>query len=326
MLRAVLLCLAAVVLLPAAPAYAHGGAQSPTGTDYRTTVTAVTPAVPGLRVRPVEAGSRLELTNHTGRTIEVLGAQGESLLRVRPGSVARWHDHRSHWMAASPPAPVTADPTRTHRVRDWVVPLRVGASTVEVRGTLDWLPPPSPGTWWALCLVGAVGVAGLGQLLRRWCLVALAVTALAGGTVGAAYAVSRASDAGFSGVGGTLLGLLTGQLWLVLTSLAAIAAAVHALRRGYRPAPPPTAPPSADFALALAGACLLVAGGLSNAPAFARSVPPAAWDGTWARVAVAAVIIAGAGLTAAGVLRIRAATAAHARSALPDPPQSRVPA
>jgi hypothetical protein len=321
--RAVLLCAALlgaalVVLLPAAPASAHGGAQSPTGTDYRTIVTAVTPAVAGLTVRPIEAGSRLELTNHTGRAIEVLGYQGESMVRVRPGSVARWHDHRSHWMADKPPPQVAADPGRAQRIRDWVVPLRVDGSTVEVRGTLDWLPPPSPGTWWALCLVAAVAVAAAGMTLRRsgagW--IALAGVALIGGAAGVAYAAARALDAGSAGVGGTIRGLLTGQLWLALTSLAAIAAAAYAVRRR----------PSTDFVLALAGACLLIAGGLPNAPVFARSVAPAAWDGTWARLAVAAVIAAGAGLTAAGVVRIRATTAAAAgaRSAVPEPPRSRV--
>lgn len=264
----------------------------------------MTPAVSGLTVRPIEAGARLELTNHTGRTIEVLGYEGDLLLRVRPDSVARWHDHRAHWMEAGPPPSVAADPGRTQRVRDWVVPLRVEASTVEVRGTLDWLPPPSPGTWWALCLVGAVAVGGLGLALRRSGPVALAVAAVAGGAAGLAYAVARVLDGGTAGAGGTLLGLLTGQLWLVLTSLAAIAAAAYAMSRR----------PSADFALALAGACLLVAGGLSNAAAFSRSVPPAAWDGTWARVAVAAVIVSGAGLTAAGVLRIRAAGRSRVRA------------
>jgi hypothetical protein len=319
LLRAVLPGVAVLVLLPAAPAAAHGGAQPPTGTDYRTTVTAVAPAVPGLTVRPIEAGSRLELTNHTGRAVEVLGYQGESMLRVRPDSIARWHDHRAHWMADRPPPQVAADPARTHRIRDWVVPLRVDSSTVEVRGTLDWLPPPSPGTWWALCLVGAVAVAVPGLVLRRsragW--VTLAVTASAGGSAGVAYAVARVLDTGTAGLGGTLSGLLTGQPWLVLTSLAAIAAAAYALTRKAL----------ADLALALAGACLLIAGGLPNAPVFARSVAPAAWDGTWARLAVAAVIIAGAGLAAAGVLRIRstpARAAASARSALPDPPRSRV--
>jgi hypothetical protein len=329
----------AAVLWPAAPAAAHDG-HAPAGTNYRTTITSVRGAVSGLTVRTSEAGQRLELTNHTGHTVEVLGYGGEPYLQVRPDGVyantnspatylnrtvtgdsavptqasptaaaswqrtssspvARWHDHRVHWMGANPPPEVAADPARAHRIRDWVIPLRDGTSTVEVRGTLDWLPPPAAGTWWALCLVGAAAVAGLGLLRRRLAAgsVALAVAAVAGGTVGVAYAVARELDAGTVGVGGMLRGLLTGQLWLLITSLAAIAAAGYALRRR----------PSADFALALAGACLLISAGVPNAVVFSRSVAPVGWDAAWARVAVAAVIVAGAGLTAAGVLRIRAA-------------------
>jgi hypothetical protein len=286
-----------LVLWPAAPAAAHG-AGAPAGTNYRTTITSVTPAVPGLSVRTIETGGRLELANHTGRTVEVVGYDGKPLVQVRAGSVARWHDHRVHWMNDNPPPEVTADPTRTHRIRDWVVPLRAGASTMEVRGTLDWVPPPTPGTWWAVCLVGAAAVTGLAVRSRSAGRIALAAAALAGGTVGVGYAVGRELDAGTTGVGGMLGGLLAGQTWLVLTSLAAVAAAAYARRHR----------PSADFALALAGACLLVSVGVPNATVFSRSVPPVPWDGAWARVAVAAVIIAGAGLTAAGVLRIRAAS------------------
>ena len=43
-------------------------------------MTAVSPAAAGLRVRAVEAGARLELTNHTGTTVEVLGYQNEPYL------------------------------------------------------------------------------------------------------------------------------------------------------------------------------------------------------------------------------------------------------
>jgi hypothetical protein len=281
-----------LALWPAAPAAAHG-IDPVAGTNYRTAITSLSRTVPGLSVRTVMTGARLELANHTGRTIEVIGSDGEPMLRVRPGSVVRWHDHRAHWMDDNPPPEVRADPTRIHRIRDWVIPLHDGTSTVEVRGTLDWLPPPEAGTWWALCLVGAAAVTGLGVYLRH----SGVAVALAGGAVGVAYAVARELDAGATGADGTLRGLLTGQTWLLLTSLAAVGAAGYALRRRA----------SADFALALAGACLLVSAGVPNAAVFSRAIAPVPWDGTWARTAVAAIIAAGAGLAASGVLRIRAA-------------------
>ncbi|MCG5450277.1 hypothetical protein NIE111_001797, partial [Micromonospora sp. NIE111] len=75
-----------VTLISAAPAAAHG-ADAPDGTDYRTRTTGVAPARPGLEVRVIEAGARLELTNRTGRTIEVIGYSGEPYLRVGPDGV-----------------------------------------------------------------------------------------------------------------------------------------------------------------------------------------------------------------------------------------------
>jgi hypothetical protein len=317
-----------MTLWPAAPAAAHG-IDPVAGTNYRTAITSVSRTVPGLSVRTVKAGARLELTNHTGRTVEVIGSDGKPQLRVGPDSVVRWHDHRVHWMNADPPPQVRADPSRMHRIRDWVIPLRVDASTVEVRGTLDWLPPPEAGTWWALCLVGAAAVAGLGMWLRgsgaavaragvALASVVLAGVALAGGVVGVGYAVGRELDAGTTGVAGLLRGLLTGQPWLVLTSLAAVAAAAYALRGAVGGGPGGAGRPSADFALALAGACLLVSAGVPNAAVFSRAVAPVPWDGTWARTAVAAIVVAGAGLTAAGVLRMRSASREAARERVRD--------
>jgi len=72
-----------------------------------------------------------------------------------------WHDHRTHWMLADqlPPA-VAADPTRTHRVFDWEIPLSYGGEQVTVAGELTWSPPPSPWVVWplyaALALAGAL--------------------------------------------------------------------------------------------------------------------------------------------------------------------------
>jgi hypothetical protein len=324
----------------AAPALAHG-ADAPDGTDYRTRITAVTPAVPGLAVRTIEAGARLELTNHSGRTIEVLGYSGEPYLEVRPDGVyenvnssatylnatlagdtpipanasptappswhkisdepvARWHDHRMWWMEDRPPPAVGADPTITHRIRDWSVPLRDGVNPIAVTGTLDWVPPPSPGLWWAVCLLGAAPLAALG-LLRggRLATDVLTCAAALGGGAAIAYAVARELDAGLTGLG-VLGGLLTSQVWPVLTGLGAIAAAIYAaLRR-----------PSADFALALSGACLAVFAGIANVSVFDRAIAPVPWPSAAARTAIAAVIITGAGVAAAALLRMRARTRA----------------
>lgn len=327
----------------AAPADAHA-ADAPNGSNYRSAVTGVTPAVPGLAVRVVEGGARLELVNRTGRTIEVLGYAGEPYLEVRPDGVwentaspatylnqtldgdteppaaadptrppswrrvstdpvVRWHDQRSRWLESAQPPVVAARPDRQHRVRDWVVPLRDRATTMELRGTLDWLPPPDPLPWWSLSLLGALAVGALGLLPRasrpgRWATVALAALAGAGGVAAICYALARGADAGVGvGVGGMLLGLVTAQLWPALTGAGALAAGAYALTRR----------PTADFALALAGTCLALFTGVTNAAVFLRSVVPVPWPADWARIVIAVVIATGGGLAVAGALRLRAA-------------------
>ncbi|MGW0435484.1 hypothetical protein ACWDV4_23455 [Micromonospora sp. NPDC003197] len=348
------------------PAWAHG-ADAPDGTDYRTEVTEVTPAVPGLTVRAIEAGARLELINRTGHTIEVLGYSGEPYLEVRPEGVfenvnspatylnrtlagdtvppanadpaaaprwqliadepvARWHDQRTQWREGGLPQPVQADPSREHRIRDWTVPLRDGSGTVQVRGTLDWVPPPSPFMWWAVSLLTAGMVAFLGLAFRsttdttadttadtaastatdtatgtnpvgRIGTVALAVLAVLGGVGAVVFAIGREIDAGSTSLGTMLQGLLTTQTWTMLAGLGAVAAAAYALARR----------PAADFALALAGSCLALFGGVANAAVFARAVAPVPWPATSARVLIALMIVTGAGVGLAGVLRLRAA-------------------
>jgi len=75
-----------IVGTAAAPAGAHGiGGLPPT--NFRTRVLAVTPHVDGLRVRAVDLGTRIELTNRTGHDIVVLGYEGEPYLRVGPRGV-----------------------------------------------------------------------------------------------------------------------------------------------------------------------------------------------------------------------------------------------
>ncbi|MEH0845660.1 hypothetical protein V6U81_25055, partial [Micromonospora sp. CPCC 205711] len=132
-----------------------------------------------------------------------------------------------------------------------------------------------------------------------------------GGAAAVVLAVGRELDAGAEGLGGVLAGLLAGQIWPLVTGLGAITAGLYALARR----------PAADFALALAGACLALFAGVTNAAVLARAVAPLPWPGTAARVLVTLVIATGAGAVAAGVLRL------HAASRLaPDPAAAPEPA
>ncbi|MFY1633756.1 hypothetical protein ACN27F_10835 [Solwaraspora sp. WMMB335] len=348
---AVLITAAALLAGTATPAAAHG-ADAPAATDYRVSVTGISPAVDGLTVRVIEAGARLELANHTGRPIEVLGYGGEPYLEIRPTGVfenlrspttyqnrtlagdtavpdtadptappawqrvsdepvARWHDQRTYWLGDALPAAVQAEPDRPHQVRQWSVPLRDGVTPFEVRGTLDWIPPPDPSLWWAGTLLGAVLLtAGLLAADRRGRDAAGRRSAggrptgagrLAAGLLGAAglvaigYVVARAFDAGAAGPLELASALARGPVWALLSGVAAVAAAGYAASRA-----------GGDFGLALAGTCLAIFAGAGNAAVFTRAVAPVPGPALWPRLTVAAVLACGTAVAVAAVLRLRA--------------------
>jgi hypothetical protein len=307
--------LAGALLVPAGPAAAHGG-EAPDATAYRIEVTEISPAEPGLKVRVVEAGARLELVNETGRTVEVLGYQGEPYLEVRPdgtyenvnspatytnqtldgdtplpagaspaaapqwrrvsGEISvRWHDQRSRWLGDQPPPQAQADPSRSHKVRDWVVPLREGVRTLEVRGSLTWEPPPPAWLWWVGALALAAGLAALSRFAGPVALIA--------GTITLAYAVTRAT----LGVGG--------QIPVLAAAAVTLVAGLFTVRG------------KAPFLLALAGALLVVFGGFADAGVFGQAIvlfPGPSW---LARLSVLVALGAGLALAVTGVRRLRAA-------------------
>ncbi|WP_434743087.1 hypothetical protein [Micromonospora sp. SH-82] len=333
----------------AVPAAAHG-ADAPAGTDYRTEVTGVFPDLPGVRVRPIEAGARLELTNVGDRDVEVIGYFGEPYLRVGPegafenlrspatylnrtiaggallppeadpaaaptwrriddSPTVQWHDRRALWREEGPPAQVRAAPDREHRVRDWAVPIRHddgmgGSEEGEIRGTLDWVPPPDPYPWWVgatlgLLAVGALGLVPAGTRNGARALAGIGGLLALGGLAAGVTIVGREVDAGATGPTGVLVGLLSGQIWALLTGLGALVAGWYAVRRR----------PGADFVLALAGTCLALFAGIGSATVLTRSIVPSPWPGEVVRAMTVLVLVAGAGAAAAGILRLRAAAA-----------------
>jgi hypothetical protein len=311
--------LASVLLVPAGPASAHGG-EAPDATAYRTEVTGISPAEPGLTVRAVEAGARLELVNRTGKTIEVLGYQGEPYLEVRTDgtyenvnspatytnqtldgdtpvpagadptaspqwrrvsgeSSVRWHDQRTRWLGDGLPPQAQADPSRSHKLRDWAVPLREGVRTFEVRGTLTWEPPPPAWLWWLGALALGAGLTALGLRGARW----VGAATLVAGTITLGYAVTRA------GVGAS------GQAPAIVAAAFTLAAGVLTLLG------------RAPFVLALAGALLAVFGGFADVGVFGQAVVSFPGPSWLARAAVLVAIGAGVGMAATGVRLLRSA-------------------
>jgi hypothetical protein len=268
-------------------------------------------------VRVVEAGARLELTNRSGHSVEILGYQGEPYLEVRAdgtyqntsspaaylnatlagdssvpagadptapptwrrvstSTTVRWHDQRTHWLSPGLPPQARADPAHSHRLRDWTVPLRAGVRIFEIRGTLDWLPPPKAWLWWLGAALAALAVTAAGLRGSR----PIAAIALIAGTIALLYASAKSFAAPVLAVG-------------ALSVLA-----------GLRPRP---------FLLALAGAGLTFFAGLTEIGAFGQAVVPVAGPAWAARTAVLTALGAGLGLALTGVLRLRKLSAVPAK-------------
>jgi hypothetical protein len=179
----------------ASPALAHSR-PVPDSNNYRSTITAIQPPVLGLVLAVTGANGALTLTNHTGKTVVVIGYAGEAYLRITPTGVDEnvaslsswlngrlpqppaqanqqvpqwrhvrdqptftWHDYRTHWMGQQRPPVVAADPHHPHKVLDWTVPLTVDGEPVAVKGSLSWTGLTGLSTF-AIALIAVGGTAG----------------------------------------------------------------------------------------------------------------------------------------------------------------------
>jgi hypothetical protein len=112
-------------LLVAAPASAHT-ISGPRPTNFRTRITSVSPDIPGVTVRVVDLGSRLELTNDTDVDVIVRAPEGEPYLRIGPDGVfenllspATYLNRTRSGDTAVPPEAANArpgDPPKWHKV------------------------------------------------------------------------------------------------------------------------------------------------------------------------------------------------------------------
>lgn len=303
-----------LALLSAGPAAAHGQDASTAG-DYRVSVTAVEPAVAGVRVRAVEGGARLELTNAGLSTVDILGLQGEPFLRVSANGVVEnraapsLYTSRSRTGTARLPAGVDAfgrpdwhpagrqSVVRWHDLRaagrtparNWSVPLFVdGRVPAVIRGTVQPVPPPKTAYWWAASLAAAGLIAALG-LPRRRLPIAVAVVGLLSGGLAVVLTVALAHAASVPGSATDLFGQLGARIWALLSALALAVAAVLARRW-----------PRTDPALCITAGFVTFEVGTANGAVLGHSVlaGPA-----WIRPATAAVLATALGLTIAAAIR-----------------------
>lgn len=98
-----------------------------------------------------------------------------------------WHDHRTHWMARTPPGvveegnPGTDDADVEIAIFDWTLPLVVDGEVGAVDGSLVWVPSASPVAWIVLAVVAGGVVLVLGR--RRSWVMSASVTAAAAAAV-----------------------------------------------------------------------------------------------------------------------------------------------
>ncbi len=339
MRRTLLVATAALVWVGVAaqPASAHS-VSGVSATNFQTTLRSVSPTVPGLEVKVVEAGSRLQAENRSGQELLVLGYKGEPYLRVGPEGVfqnklspatyinasrkggtpppeaeqakvgdtdwekvssepiARWHDHRIHWMGNINPPEVRNDPDKRHVIKmnandpQWSVPMRLGTQDIAAKGDLVWEPGPSPLPWFALIVASLAVVVVLGRR-PGWAASLAMVTAVL--LAVDAFHVLGLGLANAGELGSRLTKSITQSPFQPLAWAVGILAIVW-LRRG-----------RADglSLAAVAGLQIAFLGGVADLGNRSRSEVPFGFAADLARLAVALSVGLGLGLALAAVLR-----------------------
>jgi hypothetical protein len=203
-----------------------------------------------------------------------------------------WHDHRTHWMSQGQlPPSVAADPTTSHTVIRWTVPMSYGGSPVSVTGELTWNPPPPGRLVWPVYLLLLAATAAAGWLARTPRPLAAALALGAAASLWHAVA-TPAPATSVSSHTGALLGALLPALVVLLVSVVGVRAAQR--RRGVL----------TGLTAVVAGWLLLVQG-LPDVDVLWSANVLAAGPQLLARAAVAVLVAVGLGLVAGGAGAVR---------------------
>lgn len=321
----------AFVMATASPAHAHTVAGSG-ATNYRTTLRGVEPRLAGLSVKIIESGSRIEASYTGPGRVTVTGYQEEPFLRIgadgvfenlkspatyinktrdglsppadadpkaapvwrkiSDGHVARWHDHRVHFMGETNPPQVRAAPDRRHVIdADWQVEFRHGNATAVASGDLVWVPGPSAAPMWGL--IAALFVAVVAAAYRRPFLAIGLATALL-----VVIDVVHAFGIGFANAGtvGTKIGRTFAGSTVSLPAWIVGAGALWFFRNRKL---------DGFFAAVFCGLIVAVVGGVADITVLSRSVVPYALPDGLSRLIVAASLGLGFGIAVASGLTIR---------------------
>jgi hypothetical protein len=329
-----LAAIAFVVVTPAA-ASAHT-ISGPRPTNFRTTLTAVTPRVPGLTVRVVDLGNKLELTNRTATDVVVLGYDGEPYLRIGPRGIyenlrsgATYLNRTRNATGTVPKIALGTDastPPRWHRIS--------GGRTARWHDhRIHWMPTSLPGAvrrapgsfhtvksrWTVVLHAGARPVIVTGRL--DWVpgpsglpwiplVIALGAAGFAAGyrrRAGAAIAAIVAlvgidaahaitAELARPGSPGARIVQFLGDNFVSVIVWIAAIATIRGLRRGRV---------DARYGVVLVGAMVALVSGVSDLAYLWKSQLPSIGPDVWARAEVAAEIGLGFGLAGGALLALR---------------------
>ncbi len=315
----------------ATPASAHTVAGQG-ATNYRSRLTGVSPALPGLQVSVVNLGSNLRVTWTGAEELTIFGYQGEPYLRIGPDGVYRnrlspatylnvtrslgaippfadakaapdwvklsggrtvlWHDHRIHWMGGPTPPQIAAAPGSFHHVVTWTVKMTAGQTPAVVTGTLDWVPGTSPWPWLGL-IVALTAIGVIAGVSRVWAPALLVLVAV---IVGAdvVHAVGTGLFAAGSVVHKVLF-IIGGSYYSVVAWILGVVAIRLLARR------------SVDGLFAAVFTALVIGlfGGLADVVSLARSQIPFQWGTTAAQILIAVSIGVSAGLLIGSIVAFR---------------------
>jgi hypothetical protein len=89
---------------------------------YRSYITGVDPSVPGLSLQVLEFADRLQLINHTGKTVTIYGYEGEPYAQVLANGTVRFNQHApAYYLNQAFYGNVTVPPTATATAKPlWV--------------------------------------------------------------------------------------------------------------------------------------------------------------------------------------------------------------
>jgi hypothetical protein len=214
--------------------------------------------------------------------------------KISDGTVARFHDHRAHYMGTEPPPEVRAAKNRPHLVQRNDVEITQGGTTHVVDVEVRWKPGPSP--FPLLAVASIVAVASLALVV---------VNAKAGrarsaiGVFSALLVVLVVVDAvhlfgiAFGVRGGSGLSRVLSIGWASLAAWAVVGVSIALLLRQKF---------DALYACVFAAGVITLVGGLSDISVLSSSSVPFAFANGVARMSISLTLALGIAAIVAGVL------------------------